>query len=564
MSNDDSTIGASAEHGVIDGDFEELLAFAINQTDDVIVVFRVTGRDDPDAMAWLDADKRHIAARAVYVNDAYTRLTGFPSEDAIGRLWPEFIAKGMDLAEIVKSHPSLKLGEVFRIECQIRTCSPERKVWVEVSSRISQIEESEGQYVISTWRNITPRRQLQAQLMQMERVVAIGSLAAGIGHEINNPLAYVQSNIDYCTERWGELLDVLELFRKDHGDAYLDGQMQREFHQFASALAEASEGVDRVSSIVADLREFTNMRNARLGPVELRRSIDSAVNLARNELRQKAQLQIQLDSLPLVMGNEIKINQVFLNLLLNAAQAIPLGSPLKYKIDITASYLEDKGMVEVRVRDNGPGIPAAILEKIFDPFFTTRARGAGSGLGLTVAQNIMHVHGGHISIESKPGEETIAKLLFRVAEREEPSGPYQAVVFPEVERVSLLVIDDEAPILRVIERLLSRDHKVTGVLDALTALEIIEDGQEFDVILCDVMMSNMDGVTFYERLAEERPELARRLVFLTGGALTESQLRLLKERDIPIVYKPFNKRDLLYAIAERYSSQKAIESSDRD
>jgi PAS domain S-box-containing protein len=515
-------------------------------------------------MAWLDADKRHIAARAVYVNDAYTRLTGFPSEDAIGRLWPEFIAKGMDLAEIVKSHPSLKLGEVFRIECQIRTCSPERKVWVEVSSRISQIEESEGQYVISTWRDITPRRQLQAQLMQMERVVAIGSLAAGIGHEINNPLAYVQSNIDYCTERWGELLDVLELFRKDHGDAYLDGQMQREFHQFASALAEASEGVDRVSSIVADLREFTNMRNARLGPVELRRSIDSAVNLARNELRQKAQLEIQLDSLPLVMGNEIKINQVFLNLLLNAAQAIPLGSPLKYKIDITASYLEDKGMVEVRVRDNGPGIPAAILEKIFDPFFTTRARGAGSGLGLTVAQNIMHVHGGHISIESKPGEETIAKLLFRVAEREEPSGPYQAVVFPEVERVSLLVIDDEAPILRVIERLLSRDHKVTGVLDALTALEIIEDGQEFDVILCDVMMSNMDGVTFYERLAEERPELARRLVFLTGGALTESQLRLLKERDIPIVYKPFNKRDLLYAIAERYSSQKAIESSDRD
>ena len=564
MSNDDSTIGASAEHGVIDGDFEELLAFAINQTDDVIVVFRVTGRDDPDAMAWLDADKRHIAARAVYVNDAYTRLTGFPSEDAIGRLWPEFIAKGTDLAEIVKSHPSLKLGEVFRIECQIRTCSPERKVWVEVSSRISQIEESEGQYVISTWRDITPRRQLQAQLMQMERVVAIGSLAAGIGHEINNPLAYVQSNIDYCTERWGELLDVLELFRKDHGDAYLDGQMQREFHQFASALAEASEGVDRVSSIVADLREFTNMRNARLGPVELRRSIDSAVNLARNELRQKAQLEIQLDSLPLVMGNEIKINQVFLNLLLNAAQAIPPGSPLKYKIDITASYLEDKGMVEVRVRDNGPGIPAAILEKIFDPFFTTRARGAGSGLGLTVAQNIMHVHGGHISIESKPGEETIAKLLFRVAEREEPSGPYQAVVFPEVERVSLLVIDDEAPILRVIERLLSRDHKVTGVLDALTALEIIEDGQEFDVILCDVMMSNMDGVTFYERLAEERPELARRLVFLTGGALTESQLRLLKERDIPIVYKPFNKRDLLYAIAERYSSQKAIESSDRD
>ena len=260
----------------------------------------------------------------------------------------------------------------------------------------------------------------------MERVVAIGSLAAGIGHEINNPLAYVQSNIDYCTERWGELLDVLERFRKEHGEAYLDGQMQREFHQFASALAEASEGVDRVSSIVADLRAFTNMRNARLGPVELRRSIDSAVNLARNELRQKAQLEIQLDALPLVLGNEIKINQVFLNLLLNAAQAMPPGAPLKHKINITASYLEEQGVISVIVEDNGPGIPAAVLDKVFDPFFTTRARGAGSGLGLTVAQNIMHVHGGNISVESTIGEGTAVTLHFRVAERDEPSRRHQA------------------------------------------------------------------------------------------------------------------------------------------
>ena len=119
----------------------------------------------------------------------------------------------------------------------------------------------------------------------------------------------------------------------------------------------------------------------------------------------------------------------------------------------------------------------------------------------------------------------------------------------------MLVIDDEAPILRVIERLLSRDHDVTGVLDAPSALARLEAGELFDVILCDVMMSNMDGVTFYERLSEKFPELARRFIFLTGGALTEAQLRLLKEREIPIIYKPFNKRDLLYAIAERYSSQ---------
>ena len=535
-------------------DLGGLLEFAIHQAEDVIIVFEVVDGllKHPDEA--LSEGAFATVARVLYVNAAYTRLTGQPRDEIVGKPWTALLAQDFDFTSLVDSARTLLEGDVVPVEIPIQHQNGQH-TWVEANSRLSKSEQGDALYVISTWRDITPRRQLQAQLMQMERVVAIGSLAAGIGHEINNPLAYVQSNIDYCTERWGELLDVLERFRKEHGEAYLDGQMQREFHQFASALAEASEGVDRVSSIVADLRAFTNMRNARLGPVELRRSIDSAVNLARNELRQKAQLEIQLDALPLVLGNEIKINQVFLNLLLNAAQAMPPGAPLKHKINITASYLEEQGVISVIVEDNGPGIPAAVLDKVFDPFFTTRARGAGSGLGLTVAQNIMHVHGGNISVESTIGEGTAVTLHFRVAERDEPSGPYQSVVFPEVERVSLLVIDDEAPILRVIERLLSRDHDVTGVLDAPSALARLEAGELFDVILCDVMMSNMDGVTFYERLSEKFPELARRFIFLTGGALTEAQLRLLKEREIPIIYKPFNKRDLLYAIAERYSSQ---------
>ena len=535
-------------------DLGGLLEFAIHQAEDVIIVFEVVDGllKHPDEA--LSEGAFATVARVLYVNAAYTRLTGQPRDEIVGKPWTALLAQDFDFTSLVDSARTLLEGDVVPVEIPIQHQNGQH-TWVEANSRLSKSEQGDALYVISTWRDITPRRQLQAQLMQMERVVAIGSLAAGIAHEINNPLAYVQSNIDYCTERWGELLDVLERFRKEHGEAYLDGQMQREFHQFASALAEASEGVDRVSSIVADLRAFTNMRNARLGPVELRRSIDSAVNLARNELRQKAQLEIQLDALPLVLGNEIKINQVFLNLLLNAAQAMPPGAPLKHKINITASYLEEQGVISVIVEDNGPGIPAAVLDKVFDPFFTTRARGAGSGLGLTVAQNIMHVHGGNISVESTIGEGTAVTLHFRVAERDEPSGPYQSVVFPEVERVSLLVIDDEAPILRVIERLLSRDHDVTGVLDAPSALARLEAGELFDVILCDVMMSNMDGVTFYERLSEKFPELARRFIFLTGGALTEAQLRLLKEREIPIIYKPFNKRDLLYAIAERYSSQ---------
>lgn len=535
-------------------DLGGLLEFAIHQAEDVIIVFEVVDgllKHPDEALA---EGAFATVARVLYVNAAYTRLTGQPRDEIVGKPWTALLAQDFDFTSLMDSARTLLEGDVVPVEIPIQHQNGQH-TWVEANSRLSKSEQGDALYVISTWRDITPRRQLQAQLMQMERVVAIGSLAAGIGHEINNPLAYVQSNIDYCTERWGELLDVLERFRKEHGEAYLDGQMQREFHQFASALAEASEGVDRVSSIVADLRAFTNMRNARLGPVELRRSIDSAVNLARNELRQKAQLEIQLDALPLVLGNEIKINQVFLNLLLNAAQAMPPGAPLKHKINITASYLEEQGVISVIVEDNGPGIPAAVLDKVFDPFFTTRARGAGSGLGLTVAQNIMHVHGGNISVESTIGEGTAVTLHFRVAERDEPSGPYQSVVFPEVERVSLLVIDDEAPILRVIERLLSRDHDVTGVLDAPSALARLEAGELFDVILCDVMMSNMDGVTFYERLSEKFPELARRFIFLTGGALTEAQLRLLKEREIPIIYKPFNKRDLLYAIAERYSSQ---------
>ena len=520
------------------------LEFAAQQSGDILLVFELLGDFERARAGEEDA-------RIIYVNDAYERMTGYTAKETMGRRWLALLGEGALPELISDSQRGLLLGHVTHVELPLDT-KRGGVIWVSVTSRMIR-EDGLGQsHVVSSLRDITFQRKLQAQMMQMERVVAVGSLAAGIGHEINNPLAYVRSNIDYCGERWGELLEVMERFRREQGEAYLDAQLHRDLRQFASALSEASEGLERVSSIVGDLREFTNVRETRLHPMELRRAIDSAINLARNELRQRTQLEVRLDELPLVMGNEVKLSQVFLNLLVNAVEATPTGAPLHHTISITATHLEDEGMIVTTIRDTGHGIPSALQQQIFEPFFTTRSR-PGSGLGLAVAQNILHAHQGRIEVESERGKGATFRIYLQVAKRHEPSGPYKALVLPDVARARLLVIDDEAPILRVIERLLSREHDVVGVLDAARAMALIEQGERFDVIMCDVMMTTMDGLSFYEQLEQVDPELAARVIFLTGGALTEAQHRSIQRRDIPIVFKPFNKRQLLLAIMERQS-----------
>jgi signal transduction histidine kinase len=233
--------------------------------------------------------------------------------------------------------------------------------------------------------DVTERRAMQAQLVAAGRLAAVGTMARGVAHEINNPLTYVISGLQYVADDLQELAEHLPAGR---------------LAELEAALADARRGADQVRFVVNDLQAYSRDRD-RLEPVQLERALDLAASMASNHLRDRARLIKDYREMPPVLANEVRLGQVFLNLLVNAAQAIPAGRPGGNAVRISARTEQGRAVVEVH--DTGCGIPAQIKERIFDPFFTTKAVGEGTGLGLFIADGIVKGMGGTIRFESEPG-----------------------------------------------------------------------------------------------------------------------------------------------------------------
>ena len=247
----------------------------------------------------------------------------------------------------------------------------------------------------------------QSQLLQSEKMASVGQLAAGVAHEINNPIAFVSSNLRqlkrYCDDTFA-LLDAyeqlqrsacseIELTRVDELKAKIDLKYLRE--DTPNLLVESLCGIDRVEKIVRDLREFAHPGEPEWQQVDIVRGIESTLNVAEHHIRQKADVVTQFCELPQIEGVPSQLNQVFLNLLINAVQAIEGHGT------ITVSTGCDQDTVWVRISDNGCGIDPAYLHRIFDPFFTTKPIGVGPGLGLSVSYGIVKEHGGTIEVASE-------------------------------------------------------------------------------------------------------------------------------------------------------------------
>ncbi len=242
------------------------------------------------------------------------------------------------------------------------------------------------------------------QLYQAEKLASVGQLAAGVAHEINNPIGFIRSNL-------GTAQSYVEKFRsvagqvKSGGNAALLGAWQAAdldfvLEDFPSLLQESVDGADRVARIVSDLKGFSNVDQAEEEVVDLNDCIRSACNVAAHQINSRADLKLALGELPPLRCKAGHLSQVFLNLLLNAAQAMKERGEIRIR-----SGVED-GQIVIRFSDSGCGIPPEILPRIFDPFFTTRDVGSGTGLGLTVSRDIVVSHGGHIEVESKAGAGT--------------------------------------------------------------------------------------------------------------------------------------------------------------
>jgi CheY-like chemotaxis protein/two-component sensor histidine kinase len=310
------------------------------------------------------------------------------------------------------------------------------------------------------------------------------------------------------------------------------------------ALTEARQGAERVRNIVRDLRVFARGDDDQSGPVAVRRVLDSSINIAWNEIRHRARLVKDYGETPLVEGNESRLGQVFLNLLLNAAHAIPEGETERNEIRVT-TRTDGRGFAVVEVRDSGMGIPLEIRERIFDPFFTTKPVGEGTGLGLWICHGIVSALGGEVKVDSEIGRGSTFRVTLPPALMDAPA-TFSTPTIPDVDAKGgrLLVVDDEAMILGALRRSLGTDYNVTCVGDGRRALDRIKAGERFDVILCDLMMPELTGMDLHAELEKIAPDQAGRMVFVSGGAFTPRAREFLERVPNARVEKPIDFQNL--------------------
>jgi PAS domain S-box-containing protein len=388
--------------------------------------------------------------------------------------------------------------------------------------------------MVGTAQDVTERRAMQAHMVLADRMASVGTLAAGVAHEINNPLAFVIGNLDLVAE-------AIQRSRNGGAD---------DLGAAGELLREAREGAERVRKIVRDLKIFSRADEDRRVPLDPRRVLDLAVNVAAPQVRYRARIVKDYGDVPNVEADEARLGQVFVNLLVNAAHAIPEGQADRHTIGISTLTNPD-GSAVIEIRDTGSGIPVDVLGHVFDPFFTTKPIGVGSGLGLSICHGIVTALGGEISVESEVGRGSIFRVVL-------PPGRARAVPEPDAREVPgarverrrrILVIDDEPLIGKVIRRILL-EHDVTIAHGGKEGLARVTSGEPFDLILCDLMMPEMTGMDLHAELSRSMPELLHRVVFMTGGVFSSTAKAFLDRVPNERLEKPFEPARLA-ALARR-------------
>jgi PAS domain S-box-containing protein len=470
-------------------------------------------------------------------NRGAEKLYGYPAEEMVGKpaslLFPQ---PQHEQAELLLARA--RAGEAMEPFETVRR----RKdgSLVEVSLTLSPVFDDRGAVVATAAiaRDITQRKRMQEQLLISDRMVSIGMLAAGVAHEINNPLSSVMANLDYS------LRDIDQFEAKPGGPITIE-EMQE-------ALADAREAAERVRTIVRDLKLFSRSEEEKRGPVDIRRVIESSLRMAWNEIRHRARLVKDYTDVPPVAGSESRLGQVFLNLVVNAAQSIHEGNADQNEIRVS-THLDPSGRVRVEVRDTGSGMVPEVLERLFTPFFTTKPRGVGTGLGLAITQRIVTNLGGEIFVESTPNVGTVFKVFLPVAAADQPEAarPDKQPAAGSARRGRVMVVDDEVMVGAAIRRALASEHDVVALTDAREALGRITGGQTFDVIFCDLMMPEMTGMDFHEALQKSAPDQLERVIFMSGGAFSHRARQFLAEVRNLRVEKPFDIGNIRTLVRER-------------
>ena len=379
--------------------------------------------------------------------------------------------------------------------------------------------------------DMTEHHRLQLRLAQAERLAAIGTLSAGVAHEINNPLTYVNINLGLARQ-------TVQAVARRAGSA--DPEVGMQLARVDDLLRDSLTGAARVQKIVGDLKTFARADlTAADAPADPIPVLEASISMASNQIRHVARLERDLRPVPQVALGEGRLAQVCLNLLVNAAQAIPEGHASDHVIRV--STRREGPMVIIEVCDTGAGIAPDDLSRIFEPFFTTKEAGEGTGLGLSIVRGIVEQAGGTVQVTTEAGLTRFVVAL-PISQAAAPATPSAAR--GPVGRRRILVVEDDPMVARAIARILEGAHQVEMVPSGRAALDLLAGDRAFHVILVDMLMADVAGPELYAELERTAPDLAGRVIFMTGGAFTPAARRFLEEVDRPILTKPFGPGEL--------------------
>jgi signal transduction histidine kinase/CheY-like chemotaxis protein len=372
-------------------------------------------------------------------------------------------------------------------------------------------------------RDVTITRQMEQQLALTERMATLGTVAAGVAHELNNPLTYILSNVSLALEELdasGRPLDLSAL---------------------RQTLRDARDGGLRVQRIVADLGVFSRGgASDEIRPTDVREVLESVFTMTQAEVRARARLVAELERTVAVDAEPARLGQVFVNLLVNAAQAISDGTPAQHQVRVR-SWVDDDGWQLVDISDDGVGIAPELLPRVFEPFVTTKSSQGGTGLGLAICHRIVTELGGSIGVESELGVGTRFRVRLPPSARRLPVGGPELAPGPSL-RARILLVDDEPLIARVFARSLAQ-HDVESAASGEEALERLLQAR-FDLVLCDLTLGGMSGLDLREAVRARDPELAERFLFVSGGALTPAAQDLINHEPERCISKPVSPDDL--------------------
>ena len=372
---------------------------------------------------------------------------------------------------------------------------------------------------------------LKTQLLQMDRLSSIGRLSAAVAHEISNPAGFVLGNLSMIQE------DLMML-------AVEYPEQEARLDEMTAMVADAITGIQRVSDVARDLRAFAA---ADVGPPQAMRLlevVETSIRIAKVAVRHRARLTTDLGDVGLIEGQHGRLAQVFINLLTYAAHTVPEGNPSENEVSV--SMRADGNNAIVEIMDTGTPLTDAQRAEVFAPLHTD-ASGAPIGVGLALTRDIVADHNGEVSVTlGRGGNRYVVQIPFLEPPARRKSRPALAPVSGR----KALIIDDEDALRRMMTVMLRGRYEVTDVPGGQAAIEVLEKDSVFDLVICDLMMPDMDGTRVYQALCDRWPHLATRILFATGGSVTQMTQDFLVDHADRVLNKPFGRDELLFAISE--------------